>query len=91
MKKLKSDLEAAKTELATAEETFLLKGQVVFMKEFIRKIPTFDWDQLRPGNADFAKILRKEIEDEDADEARLAEEAKLASKAEKANHNEAAS
>ncbi|KAK1351347.1 hypothetical protein POM88_053193 [Heracleum sosnowskyi] len=73
--KLRSDLKVAQAEVATAAEEGMAKGSVEFMKDFIRKIPDFDWERLGPGNTDFAATLRKEIEDEDAEEERLAAEA----------------
>ncbi|KAK1353165.1 hypothetical protein POM88_053003 [Heracleum sosnowskyi] len=44
--RLNSELEIAKAEKAAAVEESLAKGPVEFMKEFIRKIPDFDWERL---------------------------------------------
>ncbi|KAK1399117.1 hypothetical protein POM88_008980 [Heracleum sosnowskyi] len=62
--KLNTKMEVAVYDRIELEKEFIAQGKMKFMRTFIKKLPDFDWDQLGPGNADFAKLLKDEMEEE---------------------------
>ncbi|KAK1399846.1 hypothetical protein POM88_009709 [Heracleum sosnowskyi] len=61
---LNTKMEAAAYDRAEREKEFIAQWKKKFMRTFIKNLPHFDWDQLGPGNTDFAKLLKDEMEEE---------------------------
>lgn len=84
---LTAKLEAVNVGEESLKKEFTVLGQVKFMKSFIRKLPTFDWNLLGAATAGYAEDLKAEMAEEaakraqEAEEARLAEETRLAEEA----------
>ncbi|KAK1384678.1 hypothetical protein POM88_022413 [Heracleum sosnowskyi] len=61
---LNTKMEVAAYDRLELDKEFIAQGKMKFMRSFIKKLPDFDWDQLGPGNADFTKLLKDEMEEE---------------------------